>query len=71
MSTEQGFGKVALGRADGFRTKILQGEELSNTDENYGDIGVSLAELKPPATITISWVFCTAAKALLITSDIS
>ena len=42
--------------ADGFRTKILQGEEISgeisSTGENDGDGGVFSAELKPPKSIT-------------------
>ena len=38
--------------ADGFRTKILQGEEISSTGENDGDGSVFSAELKPPKFIT-------------------
>ena len=38
--------------ADGFRTKILQGEEISSTGENDGDGSVLSAELKPPKSIT-------------------
>ena len=34
-----------------YRARIT---EISNTDENYGDVSVSLAELKPSATIAIS-----------------
>ena len=34
--------------ADGFRTKILQGEEISSAGENDGDGGVFSDELKPP-----------------------
>ena len=45
-SQEEGTG------ADGFRTKILQGEEISSTGENDGDGGVFSAELKPPKSIT-------------------
>ena len=37
---------------DGFRTKILQGEEISSTGENDCDGGVFLAELKPSKSIT-------------------
>ena len=37
---------------DGFQTKILQGEEISNMGENDCDGGVFLAELKPPKSIT-------------------
>ena len=38
--------------ADGFRTKILQGEEISSTGENNGDGSISPAGLKPPKFIT-------------------
>ena len=37
---------------DGFRTKILQGEDISSTGENESDGGVFSAELKPPKSIS-------------------
>ena len=45
-------GKWRWTGADGFRTKILQGEQISSAGENDGDGGVFLAELKPPKFIT-------------------
>ena len=38
--------------ADGFRTKILQGEEIFSAGKNDGDGGVFSAELKPPKSIS-------------------
>ena len=43
---------LVVAGADGFRTKSLQGEEISSTGENDGDGSVLSAELKPPKSIT-------------------
>ena len=44
--------KENVAGADRFRTKILQGEKISNTGKNDGDGCVFSAELKPPKSTT-------------------
>ena len=45
-------GKWRWTGAVGFRTKILQGEEISSVDENDSAGGVFTAKFKPPKSIT-------------------